>query len=305
MSGQEGEMLPLDDNLEMRRELFFSRGGPYADLLRSNVLLHREAADSVARIISERLDAPRRPSRILRWLDLGCGGLPVTPGEVMARHSERRFSYVGVDINPDQIALARQFPFSENVVEVELVAGSGWDLDHLSGRLPFDVVYVGLNWHHGTPEEIWFLASAVRALLATDGLLVNHDCLRPQEHQLLRRPPALDGDPAQPTALVAPETLALSNVPAFGFAADTRATTPEWKLELIERLTGGFVDRGGGREGADEIVRHMHRRDFPVSAAELRVVLESASYEVEQSSYDRPDEPLDPYLRLTVAASSP
>ena len=62
MSGQEGEMLPLDDNLEMRRELFFSRGGPYADLLRSNVLLHREAADSVARIISERLDAPRRPS---------------------------------------------------------------------------------------------------------------------------------------------------------------------------------------------------------------------------------------------------
>ena len=197
------------------------------------------------------------------------------------------------------------FRFSENVVEVELVAGSGWDLDHLSGRLPFDVVYVGLNWHHGTPEEIWFLASAVRALLATDGLLVNHDCLRPQEHQLLRRPPALDGDPAQPTALVAPETLALSNVPAFGFAADTRATTPEWKLELIERLTGGFVDRGGGREGADEIVRHMHRRDFPVSAAELRVVLESASYEVEQSSYDRPDEPLDPYLRLTVAASSP
>ncbi len=88
----------------MRREELFSRSGFYGFLLKSNVLLHREAARAAVDAFQPVVAGyGRGPVAIL---DLACGGWPVTVAEAMAAFPGAAFRYTGVDINPWGLSLA-------------------------------------------------------------------------------------------------------------------------------------------------------------------------------------------------------
>ena len=127
----------------MRREELFSRSGFYGFLLKSNVLLHRQAVEAATDAFRPVLQA--QGNAPVPVLDLACGGWPVTLGEVMAAFPYVAFQYTGVDINPDQVASAtRQFPFPGNVVNRRIVEGNAWDLDALDIGGAFPLIFSGM-----------------------------------------------------------------------------------------------------------------------------------------------------------------
>ncbi len=290
-----------EPNEEMRREAMFSGERPYDILVASDVLQHGEAAIRVAAHLASIVESHSSPEPI-KILDLACGRDPVITAAAVREHPGQRFAYIGVDINPQQIDLAHGVMFPGNVIAAELIEGSAWDLSHLAGRGPFDIVFVGLNWHHGTPEEIWFLAQQVRELLAPGGCLINHDCYRPESELYLRRP-RMAVEHGQEVSLdqVPGEALASAAVPDFGFVETVDGNdAPEWKSDLIDRLERAYREGGGSDAGAGILCDHSWVRDFPVSVTEVRTVLEAAGFAVEVERY-APDASLAPYLALLVA----
>lgn len=254
----------------MRHEAFFSGSSPYEVLVRGNVLLHHEAAERLAAL----LPAPQH-DRSLRVLDLACGPSPLIPYEAFAARPELRVEYLGIDINPEVVDAARKYPPPAGVVRAQIREGDAWDIQRLRLRPPFDLVFVGFNWHHGVPEELAMLASQVRALLGRDGLLVNHDCYRPCAEPYLRRP----DDPAPD-----PETV----------------ECPPWRQDLIDRLVQGHDSHGGTAEGRRIMIEHSLVRDFPMSVPEVAELLETAGFGIDVLRFD-PDEPLAAHLAMLVA----
>ncbi len=290
----------MSSNQAMRQEAFFSGDSPYDVLVRGNVLLHREAARKLARRLQAVLD--RRPAgSAIRLLDLACGGVPSTMAAAMHGSPERAFHYVGVDINKEQVEKAGRFPFADNV-EPEILEGSAWDLQSLSSLAPFDLIFVSLNWHHGTPEEIWFMACQAHALLAADGRLVNHDCYRPDDAPHVSRPETGDEDgELSSMALVEVATLEAAEVPAFDIEALPAGAETEWRSDLIARLERGYLEHGGDDAGARILTAHSTRRDFPVSVADACGILRAAGFEVSVDRYERKDGPLADYLAMLTA----
>ncbi len=172
----------------MRREKILNRDGFYAAVVDNNVLMHREVIEQGPSVLTGPLQS-RGDGDAVRLLDLACGGMPVSIAEIMDGFPHLNFHYAGVDINPDQIESARGFRFSANVKAVDLREGSAWNLSGLDLAGSFDCVFIGLNLHHGTPEEIAFLGSRIHALLVEDGGLLNHDWYRPNHEPYLRRAP--------------------------------------------------------------------------------------------------------------------
>lgn len=295
----------------MRREAFFSGDSPYEILVRSNMLLHRQAPAAVARHVAPVVES-RPADEPVRLLDLACG-VPITMAEMMASFAATRFYYTGIDLNPDQVSKARSFPFPDNVVESEIIEGSAWQLDGLGGTdgaadtdepaRTFDVVFVGFNWHHGTPEELWYAARGIARLLARDGVLINHDCYRPDEHAYLRRPARARGEDSWiDLRVVAPGELAAAGPPDFGFAEyPPDAAEPEWRHDLIALLEQGYRSGGGDDAGAEVLTSHSWTRDYPVSVAEIGEVLAAAGFDTEAERYPGAAGPLVPYLALVVA----
>lgn len=289
----------------MRHEAFFSGERPYDILVDCDVLQHRAAAEKTARHIAP-VVAIHSAEEPVRLLDLACGRDPVIPIAAMRILADRRFDYTGVDISPQQIELARQVAFPDNAIAVKLIEGSAWDLSGLTRRGPFDVVFVGLNWHHGTPEEIWFLMRQVRDLLAPGGCLVNHDCYRPDVDAYLRRPrTALEDGEEVSLDQVPADTLAAADVPDFGFVeADAADHRPDWKCDLVDRLEKAYRDGGGNDQGARILRDHSWVRDFPISVEELRAIGDAAGFDVEIERY-APDASLAAYLALAAARVRP
>jgi SAM-dependent methyltransferase len=283
----------------MRREALFSRSGFYGFLLQTNVLLHREAVDAAVSAFAPVLRG-LDGSAPVAVLDLACGGWPVTISTVMETFPEHRFCYTGVDINPDQVALATStFAFPENVVETRLVEGNAWDLEglDLDGRWP--LVFSGMNLHHGNHEEIAYLARQLWRRLVPGGVFFSHDVYRPDETAYRRRPDLIDG---QVSGLVDPARMAEATSPVHPCTRDHGTGEPPWREDYLGRMLAALEAHGGDPSGIQSTLRHMRSRDFPVSTAEFRHLMERAGFSVGVHRYTDISGPLGPYIASCSAA---
>jgi SAM-dependent methyltransferase len=285
----------------MRTEKIFSKNGFYSFVVHSNVLLHREAIEHGTAILHKKFKS-RDGSKAIRVLDLACGGLPISIAELMRRFPEQEFHYTGVDINPDQIEDARHFRFPDNVRGIELREGSAWDLSELNLAAPYDFVYIGLNLHHGTPEEIYFLACQLRHLLTDDGVLMNHDWFRPNEEPYVRRPNHAPDNSANSFLLVEQDVLVAAEVPASNLPeAAWSEIDPPWKIRYITRMSRLLLEQGGDRDGVAAGSQHIHERDYPVSVLEAEQVLRRAGFNVHHLNYKDSGAPLQEFFFMVVA----
>ncbi len=281
----------------MRREALFSRSGFYGFVLKSNVLLHREATQD-AIIALQTVLAGWERNQPVAVLDLACGGWPVAIAEVMAAFPDICFHYTGVDINPDQVALAAtSFPFPDNVTETRLLEGNAWDLDELELEPDYTLIFSGMNLHHGTPEEIDYLGHQIQKRLRPDGRFISHDVFRPNHTLYVPRPLLIDGEAA---ALVNPERLAARGRGGAECSSPKAISEPAWRSDYLEQMRRTLLARGADPDGTASTLRHMQSRDYPVSTEEFRHLMENIGFEVQIRGYENTHEPLGPYIATCV-----
>jgi SAM-dependent methyltransferase len=292
------------ENDGMRREELFSRSGYYRFLLDSNALLHREAAEVATDGLASLLRA-RALEKPIKVLDLACGGWPVAIAGVMANFPRRTFEYTGVDINPDQVELASTgFEFPANVRAVRVLEGNAWDPEPLGLGPEYDLVFSGMNLHHGNPEELLYVAAQLRGLLVADGLFVSHDVYRPDAHAYRRRPDANPDDPAESFRLVYADRVAVAGIPPPDIPEDTTPGDPAWRTDYVERMGRTLIARGGDPQGTAGTLAHMRQRDYPVSTRELCEILGRAGFSARVRRFDDSAEPLGPYVACCIARLS-
>ena len=285
----------------MRREQLFSESGFYGFVLQSNVLLHRQATRLVTGILEKWL-VVRRNDAPVRVLDLACGGWPASVAGVMRGFSDTRFDYLGVDINPDQVRLASQtFRFPANVTRARLIEGNAWDPGPQGIAGHFDLIYSGMNLHHGTPEELAFLARQLKGLIADNGLLVSHDVYRPRGTAYLRRPDHDPLNPAKSWRLVPLRRLEQSDIAPRRREGSASRDEPEWRRAYLERMHRVLTARGADPSGALSTVDHMRQRDYPVSCEEFKAIFGAAGFRAEEHEFDAPEEPMAEFIALCTA----
>ena len=261
----------------MRREKLFSKDGCYSRVLASNVLLHDEAVSYGAYVVKallERLD----PARTIRVLDLACGAEPVSIIKILNHFPDRRFSYTGIDINPDQVNYARhQFRFPDIIQEVNILEGNAWDPRSSIAPVQYDLIFMGLNLHHGTPEEIYYLATQLSAILDPHGVFISHDVYRPDDQVYQRRPEHHPQNSDESFRLLDAGHLAGIQLPEIT-AQESGSDTPmaQWRQDYNEVLHRSLIERGVGPECADSTYEHTTVRDYPISLADLRYIFEQA-----------------------------
>ncbi len=285
----------------MRREALFNRDGFYSFVVQSNALLHGEAVKTGieavrAAFCSEQL----RPG--ISVLDLACGGEPLAIADILAAFPQCRFDYHGVDINPDQVHAAREFAFPANVVNVRIDEGSAWDLQDLPLRRSYDLVFMGMNLHHGTPEEILFLARQLRGVMSSRALFLNHDWFRPDDEPYYRRPDHDPAEPAESYRLVAPARLAMCPAPNLDRTNEYRGMDePDWRIEYRELLRQRLADRGAAPDGIQTTVDHVASRDYPISLSEFEQLFRQENFRVRILHYAG-DDPLKRFIAMPAAS---
>jgi SAM-dependent methyltransferase len=285
----------------MRSESLFSADGYYGFLLDSNVLLHQQA-EARALAVLKRFLAAREPGEAIHVLDLACGAAPVSITRALQALHRQAFHYTGIDINPDQVERARSsFPFPGNVRQAELHEGNVWDLSTLDIAQPVHVVFSGMNLHHGTPEEIAYLATQLRALLHLGGMFISHDVYRPDATRYRRRPDVNPNNPTESFRQLDEATLQEAHLQPLRFALDTGPEEPTWREDYLSRMHAALLGRGGDPAGTDQTVQHMRERDYPISQAEFRHIFESAGFDVVAERFADTREPLGPYVGVCIA----
>lgn len=283
----------------MRREALFSRDGFYSFVVQSNALLHHEAIDTGIAALRALL-GPEPSARPLAVLDLACGGEPIAIARIMAAFPQCRFDYHGIDINPDQVHAARTFTFPVNVASVRVDEGSAWDLAGLQWERAYDLVFMGMNLHHGTPEEVLFLAGQLRAVMSAHGVFINHDWFRPDDQPYERRPDTNPDDPAESFLLVDPARLALAPQPRLR-AAKGAASAGPWRREYCQLLRQRLLDQGADERGAASTASHVTCRDYPISLAEFEQLFRQENFHVRALRYPG-DDPLKRYIAMPIAS---
>lgn len=285
----------------MRREELFSRSGFYGFLLKINVLLHCEATHDAIEAVRPVL-AKWAENQPVTVLDLACGGWPLAIADVMAAFPDRTFHYTGVDINPDQIALAEAtFPFPANVTQKRLLEGNAWQLDELDLDPAYTLIFSGMNLHHGTPTEVAYLGQQVKQRLLPGGRFISHDVYRPDNTPYFPRPMTIDGESA---ALVEPACLANAHLPETPVNQQNEANEPVWRRDYLERMQRTLLEQGADPDGAESTVRHMRSRDYPISTQELRAIMAQLGFQVHIQRYDISSGPLGPYIATCVMSRS-
>jgi SAM-dependent methyltransferase len=285
----------------MKREPIFSADGYYGFVLESNALLHHQAqVRSVSAL--KRFVSGREPGDAVHVLDLGCGAAPITITRAIQALPQLDFDYTGIDINPDQVERARcTFHFPRNVRHKVLAEGNAWDLSEIAVDQPVHVVFSGMNLHHGTPEEVAYLALQLQALLAGGGIFISHDVFRPDETPYRRRPDANPNDPAESFRQLDEETLAAARLGPLALELDESPEEPAWREDYLARMREALISRGGDPQGAEQTVGHMRERDYPISVAEFRHIFEDAGFEVVTERFADAREPLGPYVGVCIA----
>jgi len=229
----------------VRREELFNSSGYYRFLLDSNALLHREAAAAATAALAPLLQE-RASDQPVKVLDLACGGWPMAIAGVMAAFPQRVFEHTGVDINPDQVELASTvFEFPENVRAVRLLEGNAWDLGPLGISGAYELIFSGMNFHHGNPAELLYLAAQLRKLVAADGLIFSHDVYRPDAQAYRRRPDVNPDNSAESFRLIDAARIATANLPLLTFPEDADSEEPAWREDYLMRMGRSLLARGG------------------------------------------------------------
>jgi len=253
----------------MRREPTFNKGGSYQFIIGKNLGLHREAIATSIEIVSKFLSSLPKTKKTLNVLDLACGASPVIIAEVMNHFSNYSFEYTGIDINPDQVATCRKFSFPKNVIKKEVIEENAWNLEEHSLKDKVDLVFIGLNTHHGTPEEISFLAKQIFSQLNKGGVFLNHDLFRPEKYPYLRRPKK--GLPKN-----------------------------DWRDEWLSGYKSFLKTQGQSEDLAEQGIDHMRNWDYPISMEEMRTILVKIGFRVSTHSYTNPNHPFSNFYGMVV-----
>ena len=281
----------------MRREALFSRSGFYGFVLKSNVLLHREATQDAIEAARPLLTGWDK-NQPVAVLDLACGGWPQAIADVMAAYPGFSFHYTGVDINPDQVELASTaFPFPDNVIEKQLIEGNAWDLDRLNLAHSYPLIFSGMNLHHGSLQEMAFLGRQLKRHLMPGGCFISHDVYRPDNTPYLPRPVIIDGETS---SLVDSRNLRAAGLDDLESNEQAINDEPDWRIDYLDRMHRTLLERGADPVGAASTVAHMRSRDYPISTREFGHLMEKLGFEVQVHRYDDSAEPLGPYIASCV-----
>lgn len=280
----------------MRNERAFSRNGFYKFVLDANLMLHDNVARAGRKELNQWLSTRQADTRdhALKILDLACGGAPVSVCH-MTEELDSTFDYTGIDINPDQIESAREFQYPSNYSSVELLEGNAWDFLDLLNNKSFDIVFSGMNIHHGTPDELRHLLRQIKQTLSPKGIFLSHDFFRPPMFEYLARP-THDATTGESFAMVPPEKLsALKNESSIAVATIPQ-TVPDWRDVFIAKYRIALAERGAQSEQIEQIMSHVAQRDYPVSIDELKQLSAEAGIPMRQVELDSDSEPMHGYF---------
>lgn len=265
----------------MRKEKLFSKDGCYSRVVESNALFHREAIIYGSNVIKALLDN-YEPNQTINVLDLACGAEPVSITQMLSNFPDRNFSYTGIDINPDQVGFANhQFQFPKNVQKINIYEGNAWDPKSCSLKDNYDIIFMGLNLHHGTPEEIYYLATQISKLLSTKGLYLNHDVYRPNDQPYQRRPDHHPDNINDSFRLL--ETSLIENIQLPEVTEneqDRNAPNSQWRQTYSELLRQSLINQGAGIECAESTYKHVNMRDYPISLNDFNYIFKKADNEL-------------------------
>lgn len=281
----------------MKHEKAFSRDGFYRFVLEANLMLHQNVAESGRRVISRWLRTNDSKGAI-RILDLACGGAPVSICNMTRHFDTFQFDYTGIDINPDQIVAAKKFDYPSNFRNIELHEGNAWNFgDLVQGNL-YDIVFSGMNLHHGVPEEILAVMMQIRSVLLPGGLLISHDFFRPETEAYLRRP-ELDPETGEPFCMVPQEALGKIDTQVLPpFKSPGIDERSDWRQPFITKYRRALAEQEAAQQGIDEIMAHVNARDYPVSINELIEIAGLAGMALEQVPMEADKEPMKDYFCL-------
>ncbi len=290
----------------MQKEKLFSKGGCYSRVVESNALFHREAIIHGSNVIKVLLDN-YEPNQTINVLDLACGAEPVSITEMLSHFPERNFNYTGIDINPDQVNFAQHhFDFPENIHETHIYEGNAWDPKSCSLKDNYDIIFMGLNLHHGTPEEIYYLATQISTLLSPHGVYINHDVYRPDDQPYQRRPDHHPDNINESFSLLEPaliDGITLPEVTKNELARN--APDAKWRLSYSKLLHQSLIDQHAGVECADSTYKHVNMRDYPISLNDFSYIFKKADNDlnIKIIRYGKAH-PLMDYIAMPVVSKS-
>ena len=288
----------------MRKEKLFSKDGCYSRVVESNALFHREAISHGSNVIKTLLDY-YDSTQTINVLDLACGAEPISITQMLSQFPETNFSYTGIDINPDQVDYAKHyFHFPENVSEINIYEGNAWDPDSCSLKDNYDIIFMGLNLHHGTPEEVYYLATQISKLLSTNGVYLNHDVYRPNNQPYLRRPdhhPDNINDSFRLLDISLIDGIQLPQV--TNNEQKQNVPNAQWRQDYSELLRQSLIKQDAGNECAESTFNHVNMRDYPISLDDFIYIFKQADSELNVKIVRYGNEhPLMEYIAMPVVS---
>jgi predicted O-methyltransferase YrrM len=261
----------------MQKEKLFSKDGCYSRVVESNALFHREAiahGSNVIKALLENYDS----TQTINVLDLACGAEPVSITQMLSHFPKINFSYTGIDINPDQVNFAKHhFQFPENVSEINIYEGNAWDPRSCSLKDNYDIIFMGLNLHHGTPEEVYYLATQISKLLSPKGVYLNHDVYRPNDQPYQRRPDHHPDNVNDSFRLLEASLIDGIQLPEVTQnEQDQYAADAQWRQTYSELLRQSLIEQHAGIECADSTYNHVNMRDYPISLNDFSYIFKQA-----------------------------
>ncbi|MBI4668764.1 MAG: class I SAM-dependent methyltransferase [Elusimicrobia bacterium] len=285
----------------MKREKVFSKGGFYSFVVHNNIVGHREAIAIICQGIAQWLSLKKQGQ--VKVLDLACGGEPFVIISVMSQFTGIRFEYTGIDINPDQVALAQRYSgYPANISHVAIIQRNAWQPSDWGLNETYDLIFSGLNFHHATPEELFFLGKALQPFLSPKGIVVNYDVYRPRGIPYLRKPNCNPNNKNDIYALVPPEALSGIDLSGLGIVEYAFGAHPyDWRQDLL-RISKTLLDElGADKAGAEEMLDHVARRDLPVSTEEMQRIWSLVGLETHVYDFQKTNHPLKDYLAVIMA----
>ena len=285
----------------MKNEKAFSKNGFYKFVLDSNLMLHQHVAAAGTQVLTDWLKSQPLQKQIA-VLDLACGGEPVSISKMLNNFPQRIFHYTGIDINSDQIEHAKtQFKFPDNVKTINLIEGDAWNIEFLPDK-KFDIIFTGMNLHHGTPEEIHCLLLQSVKKLSPSGIFINHDEYRPKHLPYLRRPNANPQNPSESFTMIQDNLLAAYQSTSLTFKEANPSNDSDWRATIfIEPYIEALKLRGAHSQGIKEVVSHVMTRDFPISVLEMEAIVDKAGFTYSYIDLKAQNEPLEQFFALIVA----
>lgn len=257
----------------MRSERIFDQNGAYNKILDHNVMGHKEASMRLSQDLESWLSKHQASSRILKVLDLACGSHPVSITGILKKFPKSRFSYIGIDINNDQITQAKAYDlFPSNVVSRDFIHGNAWTLNLYEELNSVDIIFSGLNFHHGSPEEILYLAEQMHSILASSGIVLNHDVYKPEFAKYIRKPHDTDLKKYSllDSSLTKPMNIDLDKA--------VKNTDYNWRTFYLSDYRKLMSEIHISQELIEDILNHVADRDYPISISDMSEIFDLVGF---------------------------